>query len=440
MYWFLILFPLMIYPWGGEPYYTMPKTAYLQIFVLGSWLYIILKRKYQKNKLCFPNFKLEIISSIFLGLIIFSTIFSVNIELSLNGTEKRYEGWLTFFSYVSILLFSYRFIKEEAIENLIRGMVIVSIIVSLYGIFQHFLFDFLPRHSSKLATVRSYAFFDNPNFFGSYLVIMIMLAITLYLMTHNIKLLILYYLSITLAFIALIYSSTRSGWVGAFVAVGFLSLLLVLKMKHLWKRWTILLTTFVLLFLIINFSEQGTYGKRAGTVTFDTVNVLSNQSTGKEGSNRLFIWEKSLSLVDDYFWFGSGPDTLAEVFPATPEELEEVFGTSNIIVDKVHNEYLHMAVTLGVPTLVTYLLIVLIVFRKAFLAIKITQGRERIFLYGLISAVIGYLVQAFFNISVVTVAPFFWALLGITLAKAEMQLKTVASTANIPINNMNQSA
>ena len=46
MYWFILLFPLMIYPWGPLTYYTFPKVFYLDVFVLCTWLYIIFKKKY----------------------------------------------------------------------------------------------------------------------------------------------------------------------------------------------------------------------------------------------------------------------------------------------------------------------------------------------------------------------------------------------------------
>ncbi|MEH6907271.1 hypothetical protein, partial [Neobacillus drentensis] len=78
MYWFILLFPLMIYPWGYDPNYTMPKVAYLNLFVMGFWLFIVLKRKYWTIRLKGTFISVEFIVLIFILLIMISTSLSVN--------------------------------------------------------------------------------------------------------------------------------------------------------------------------------------------------------------------------------------------------------------------------------------------------------------------------------------------------------------------------
>ncbi|ALC89575.1 hypothetical protein AM500_07100 [Bacillus sp. FJAT-18017] len=55
---------------------------------------------------------------------------------------------------------------------------------------------------------------------------------------------------------------------------------------------------------------------------------------------------------------------------------------------------------------------------QAYRAAQVASEKQKIILFGLISTIIGYLIQAFFNISVVTVAPIYWSLLGITYGLA----------------------
>ncbi|GHH97199.1 hypothetical protein AM1BK_07420 [Neobacillus kokaensis] len=210
---------------------------------------------------------------------------------------------------------------------------------------------------------------------------------------------------------------------GIFCGAVLLTVFVVYTRNHLWKRWAVLAASLLVIALIINFSEKGHYLDRASSILSESYSVVTNQGTGYEGSSRLFIWVKSLPLIKDYFWFGSGPDTFEFIFPATPEERQTYLGNANIIVDKVHNEYLQIAITLGAPTLFIYLLFLFLIVKKAIQAVKKATGREQIVLFGLISTVIGYLIQAFFNISTVPVAPIFWSILGVTLAKAESHLK-----------------
>jgi O-antigen ligase len=423
MYWFILLFPLLIYPWGIDPYYTTTKVGYLNLFVVGTWLFIILRRKYRTIIPTKRDSTVELFLIIFLCLIEISTAFSKYKYTSVHGSLDRCEGLITYFSYCSVFLFSYRLLDAKTLTKVVPGMTLVSIIVSIYGILQHYSLDFLPRNSAMRNYKGTYTFFDNPNFFGSYLVLIMLLTLTVYLTAEKRKFSSLYFITTCLAFIALIFSSTRSGYVGVFCGMVLLSTFVVYKRKYLWKKWASLLVILALLLIVINITEKGQYFNRISSVFSDSYSIASNQSTGHEGSSRFFIWKKSLPLVKEYFWFGSGPDTFEFVFKASPDELQKYLGSPNTKVDKAHNEYLQIAITLGTPALLTYLLLLFIIIRKAFQAVKKIQGKEKIILYGLISTIFGYLVQAFFNISTVPVAPLFWAILGITFAKSTLHLK-----------------
>lgn len=412
MFWFILLFPLLIYPWGPEPYYSLPKVFYLDVFVLSTWIILIYKRVYWTKNIKQRVTITELIVGLFLCLVVLSTVNSVNKSTSMFGTTLRYEGLLTFTSYCSILVFSFRLLDSKQLEKIISRFVLVSILVSIYGILQHYFLDFLPRNLTKINYDRSFAFFDNPNFFGSYLVIMLMLSVSLFISGNNKISRVFSFIATCLTYIAMLFSGTRSAWVGVFFSMLFLTVFVVLKRRSLWKRWGILLVSFVSIFLLINTIEEGGYLNRLFSSVSDPYKVMTKQSTGREGSNRIFIWEKSLPLIPQYFLLGSGPDTFKYIFPNDTKETKEKFGDQK--VDKAHNEYIQMAVTLGVPALLTYLLLVTVVLRKAFQAVKVVREKEKIILYGLISAIFGYLVQAFFNISVVTVAPLYWSILGIT--------------------------
>lgn len=431
MYWFIVLFPLLIYPWNAEHYYTVPKFVYLISFVTVIWtILIVIRRKWfaYLPKLYTP---VEGIITVYLGLIVLSTIFSVDRHTSIYGTEYRYEGLISLICYCSLLIFAYRLVNPSSIERVLKGMVFVSVIVSIYGIMQHFLIDFLPRHETKIGATRSYAFFDNPNFFGSYLVMMILIGIYLFLKETKFITLSYYYLTVVLLFVAMIYSGTRSAWVGFATGVLFLTLFVILKRKDLWKKWILIIFTVVAIFFILDKLENGGFQSRAKTIITESTAVVTKQTTGHEGSNRYFIWEKSVSLIPEYFWLGTGPDTLKFVFPATSEELATYMGDPNMIVDKAHNEYIQMAVTTGVPALLVYLFLIVYILAVVIKAARITDKDERLLLYGLLAAILGYMAQAFFNISVVPVAPFFWILLGFTYGLSLYVIEEKKKSANV---------
>lgn len=409
----MILFPFMIFPFASEEFTDVPKLIYLILFVCIVWALLGKKREWWTQNIQVPITRVDFLIALFFLLIFISTITSVNPFIAVFGMVDRFEGMIAWIIYLSIFIFSFRLVKVNEVEKLMKGIVVVGILVGIYAIFQHYGLDLLATEK-KVYPVRSAGLFKNPNFFGSYLVIVTMFVVPFYLSANNIKNRTYYLTAISLLTIAALFSMTRSSWIGIFLGIAFLTLFLIMKRKHLWKRWTLLVGVLIVTVLIVDKMENGTILSRAGHTLQESQNLLTGEGDGSEGTHRFFIWEKTLPFVKEYFWLGSGPDTLYySVFLPEQEDFEVVFGTEQY-VDKAHNEYLHMAVTMGVPALIMYLLIVFTVLFQAFKSLKHVNGRELFLHYGLIAAIIGYIIQAFFNISVISVAPFFWCLLGIT--------------------------
>lgn len=90
------------------------------------------------------------------------------------------------------------------------------------------------------------------------------------------------------------------------------------------------------------------------------------------------------------------------------EESFEFIKAHNGIPDKAHNEYLNIEVTLGIPALVVYMVFLIAII---FPNLKNIFKRKDIFI--ILSIIGSYLVQAFFNISTIGIAPIFWLCLGI---------------------------
>ncbi len=76
---------------------------------------------------------------------------------------------------------------------------------------------------------------------------------------------------------------------------------------------------------------------------------------GHWGSSRLHIWQKTLPLLFQRPFWGSGPDTFALVYPQN-DVVNNIRFLSRpyLLVTKAHNTYLNMAVNLGLFGLITY--------------------------------------------------------------------------------------
>lgn len=407
---FLTLYPVLIFPYLSDYSYTRTKYMYLVAITVVVLLYML--RKFLRKELTYRFRTPVLLWLLFLFLVILSTLFSVDMAGSYHGAPGRKEGTIALIGYGVLFVFIYLFLSKEDYPLLLKAFVFVSGWVAIYAILQHFQLDFFPRDESKQGYSRSYAFFGNPNFYGSYVTMMLMLGMGLYLRKTRRTATIYYFAVLSLLFASMLYSATRSAWIGSFIGFLFLSYFVVRK-RELWWKWLFLCLSFSILFVGISIIESGaTLDRTVGLVAEGKSALQGDQHAG---SSRLYIWRNAVPLIPDYFWLGSGPDTFAEVFPDRPEEKAIYFnGNEDIIVDKAHNEYLHIAVTMGVPALLVYLILVGWLVVKGVRRTPSPLVKRAFFMeYGVLAAVMAYLVQAFFNISVITVAPFFWVLLGI---------------------------
>lgn len=123
------------------------------------------------------------------------------------------------------------------------------------------------------------------------------------------------------------------------------------------------------------------------------------------GTYRIFLWKRTLTLINQYPIFGSGPDTFALRFMAKYTADVAAIGPLTIN-DTAANVYLTMLINLGVIGLGNYLL---------FLFFQVKEGIKNVNQYSIILLItlLCYLVQDFFNLSVVIVSPIFWLLMGL---------------------------
>ena len=144
---------------------------------------------------------------------------------------------------------------------------------------------------------------------------------------------------------------------------------------------------------------------------------------GKEqiGSARGYIWSRVLKMITTKnIIIGNGPDTFAAYFPKNDLLAKWwAYGVTNVIVDKPHNLYLQIGMNQGGIALIAFLVIVVTYFVqciKLYVFKKIYKDETYAMGIGVMLAMIGYLGAAFFNDSVVSVAPIFWILLGTGMA------------------------
>ena len=123
------------------------------------------------------------------------------------------------------------------------------------------------------------------------------------------------------------------------------------------------------------------------------------------GTYRIFLWKRTIPLIKDYPFLGSGPDTFALRFmPIYSDDIAKIGPLT--INDTAANIYLTMFINLGIMGALSYI---------AFLTLQLYNGikYKSSYSFVLLSSIICYMVSSFFNLSVVVISPLFWLLMAI---------------------------
>ena len=132
-------------------------------------------------------------------------------------------------------------------------------------------------------------------------------------------------------------------------------------------------------------------------------------------NGRGYIFNKSILLLKDYILLGAGADCYAFVFPNDDVVDKYNNGYDNRYITKPHNMYLQIAVQTGVLSLICFLVFYIWYFVSS-LRIYFKQRLDRpltIVGFSILLGTLGYMISGIANDSTITVAPVFWALIGL---------------------------
>lgn len=132
-------------------------------------------------------------------------------------------------------------------------------------------------------------------------------------------------------------------------------------------------------------------------------------------NGRGYIWNKSIAILKDYIFLGSGADTFAIAFPN--DDLVDKYnsGYNTMVITKPHNMYLQIAVQTGVLSLICFLVFYAWYFISS-LKIYFRQRIDNLLVitgFAMMLGTLGYMISGLANDSTVTVSPLFWAMIGI---------------------------
>ncbi|OEF96811.1 O-antigen ligase family protein [Desulfuribacillus alkaliarsenatis] len=566
--------------WMGDTnadFFSYYKAIWIQILTAISLITLLLAKV--QNAIEFKKDKIFIPLAVYAVFVILSAVFadSVYREVAFKGYPDRYEGMYVLLSYVLITFIAAHIVRTENHLKLVLGSLLASAsVLSVLGVFQYLGYDFfrsefgrtliIPEFYESIRGSIDFAFgtnaiystMYNTNYVGSYMVMIVIITMVLFLFSRNQISNLLYGSILILTFSNLIGSNSRAGLVGFLFTLIIMIIFMYEEILRNWRKVLLIVLVPLLVVGLIDYTSGGRVAsniknlsldvrdmlnavgkqydepeepkrqafnnmylngnkatidmttesiqvqtislnqnldydisdfafydtdgirltteqtKNANTITFNESNynrynvlVIGNLVqvnigrvqvnlgvddqgnikymdrnlqlvypidapnwgfSGLEnlGSNRGYIWSRSIPMLKETIILGNGPDTFPIYFPQDDYIAKMKYvGSPHRIVDKPHNLYLQKSINTGFISLLAFLTFVGMYLFKSIRNYNASKEKQKeneklrkiaTVNIGIALSVIAYLISAIFNDSIVSVAPVFWLLIGVGVA------------------------
>lgn len=396
----LYVTPFVFIPIGlYNDYFYEPKLLFYQLIACVFLFTLLTHRRVLVKKLRFDI--IDKVVLIFLVSLIVSTIFALDPKLAILGSPRRVEGLNAMLTYMILFIMARHMapLKDRHIKTILG----LSIIIVLYGVLQTHGIDPFQRDFIRENWNRAFSTIGNPNFLGSFIVLLLPFATDYYMRFKDKWALLIY----SVLFYGLLATLTRGAWIGGFLAI--LIYLIVLYFRKQLDYCRLLIFVGVNLLVVITFAgvSGDKFLLRLLSIQTDVSKLIENVAIEEVGSSRMFIWIRGVELFKMRPIFGYGLENIGNAFlKFYRQDILDYFNYL-IVPDKAHNEYLHYALVGGLFTLVSYLSLITLIIKS-----NIKRTFKNSYGLPLMISIVGYLIQATFNISVVSVAYIFWIWLG----------------------------
>ncbi len=456
--------------------------------ITGVWM----ARMIVSRKLIFVRTPFDIPILLYLGIQLLATLFSIDRHVSIYGYYSRFHGGLLSTFCYTLLYFA--FAANSAFINLRKLFLFilsVGAVVALYGVLEKFGID--EQMWVQDVRARVFSSFGQPNWLAAYLVILSFIAFGFLLIVYRKvgwgkKLItpsfLMYSGMLALFYICLLFTKSRSGFLGfwipfyiagialylkldqsqnlvykiVIVALGILPILFLGVSNYLYFWISVLIEIVFTIILLREYQKFFFFVfltlaiiTFVITTPFDTINSnmtlarfitptnstpppeTSPGSTALEfggitdsANIRRIVWKGAATIIRKYPLLGTGPETFAFAYYKFRPVEHNLTSEWDFLYNRAHNELLNIAATSGLTGLIVYLFYLIAVFFYLIKQAKKAVDGELWSMYLVLAlAFLSIHITNFFGFSVVVTGMFLYLIpaLAITLP----QTKTAAS-------------
>ncbi len=394
---------------------------------------------------------------------IVSTWFSIDRHTSLYGYYGRFNGGLlSTLAYVLLACVCMTFLTSDSAQKarlIVHRLLYISLIsasvVMLWGLPSKFGYDLsclLFSGSFDVScwtdqfkpTIRVFSTLGQPNWLGAYLVVHAILGLYFMISTSRLARRVMFGSFTTFAFIMILWTRSRSAYLG--LAVGVLVLLgyVGIASKNYFRQSSIALT----ILAVIGAGSLVAIGtgipRIDGLWRTDSpskVEVQAKTKTPQITSSediRKIVWQGGLGLGYEYPWVGTGVETFGYSYPFVRPIEHNLTSEWDFVYNKAHNEYINMVATTGFLGLLAYIIMqgsVLIHARFARPAFR--ESEEHAFLImALIASYVSIMVTNFFGFTTTTISIFTYmipAFIGILVYRGKQSTERIEIREQDPV-------
>lgn len=408
---FLLPIPQLVVPYANR---GDVQTTILRLFLI--YFVVIFAIEAANKRIDFR--KRAVVGICLLGLAVVglcSVAVSEDWVMALYGQRGR-EGWFTLMAYYMIFFVTTLLHEEKYCRWLLHLFLIFGSIVAVLGFLQFAeICEFGPYFPGM-----AIAPMHNPNFYGAFAVLFTGVGIGgFFAYERSVKETHLFgkqnrwiwYIFVLLGYSACIFAGSSLVYVGLIMMFLLYLVLELITKRRRWISFAALLLGLALLVFVYDVIQGGNVTREITSVG-NQIQAEGSVFGDSVGTSRMYTWKRTIKLLPQYFWFGCGIEQLGIVS-------QRIYGSEDLYpFDKAHNEYLNLWVTEGVFAILFYLVFLFVLFLPGVMRfIKRQKDASENVTRDVLSKIVlfaffGYIAQAFFNISVIQVAPYFWMICG----------------------------
>lgn len=402
-----------------DPFNT-PKL--IVITLLGAWLlgHVIDSIRKNSRDMFFNDLKILVYPLLFVISMFISFLFTDMHIVGLIGESTRRNGLLAYISLVIILIFTFQNVNFFYSYRFLKISILSGVILSIYGLVQISGNDFVAwdnPFNSMISTL------GNPNFASAMLAVLTLLGIFSLLIK---SLSFIYKLAAVVVLLNSIYSITKSESRQGFVVLAFGIIFYIgLYSYYNYSRLRLIvipLSIALVLLAVLGMLQKGPF-----------VDLLYKYSVSVRG----YYWRAAISMLKEKPFTGVGLDRYGAYFKEFREPEYGLINGFTLTSSNAHNTFLQFFATGGLFLGITYLILILFIFKIGISLVNRYEGENRKLILGILSTWVAFQSQSLISIDNIGISIWGWLLSGIILGiyRNEFLIEDITQSTNIRAKN-----